>query len=96
MSRIAFPVLTALGQQTRWRAFEVLLKHGEHGLLQREIAAALGIEKNLMSVHLRILREAGLVSAEKNGREVTYRVTPKVARDAAEALLRAIDKGTGS
>lgn len=87
------PIFTALGQQTRWRAFEVLLGHGERGMLQREIAAALGIEKNLMSVHLRILKEADLVSAEKNGREVTYRVTPTAAREAAEILLRTIDGG---
>ncbi|WP_375195927.1 ArsR/SmtB family transcription factor [Sphingobium sp.] len=93
MSRPNLPIFTALGQQTRWRAFEVLLEHGEQGLLQREIAAALGIEKNLMSVHLRILKEADLVSAEKNGREVTYRVTPAAAREAAETLLRTIDGG---
>lgn len=87
------PIFTALGQPTRWRAFEVLLGHGERGMLQREIAAALGIEKNLMSVHLRILKEADLVSAEKNGREVTYRVTPAAAREAAEILLRTIEGG---
>ncbi|WP_294300990.1 metalloregulator ArsR/SmtB family transcription factor [uncultured Sphingomonas sp.] len=93
MSQPNLPIFTALGQQTRWRAFEVLLEHGDKGLLQREIAAALGIEKNLMSVHLRILKEADLVSAEKNGREVTYRVTPAAAREAAEILLRTIEGG---
>ena len=85
------PILAALGQQTRWRTFDLLLGAGERGMLQGEIAKSLGIDKNLMSTHLKILREAGLVASERNGREVTYRVTPAVAREAAATMLKAID-----
>ena len=84
-------MFSALGQATRWRTFELLLEQGDHGLLQGEIGRALGIDKNLMSVHLRIMREAGLVESERSGREVTYRVTPAAMRHAAEALLKKID-----
>ncbi|MGH6746205.1 hypothetical protein [Novosphingobium sp.] len=31
------------------------------------------------------------LSGERNGREVTYRVTPDLARNAAEIMLAAID-----
>lgn len=86
------PVLAALGQPTRWRTFELLLGVGEHGMLQGEIAKSLKVDKNLMSTHLKVLREAGLVASEKNGREVTYRVTPAIARETAATMLNAIDQ----
>ncbi|MFZ2995545.1 ArsR/SmtB family transcription factor [Sphingobium sp.] len=85
------PILSALGQPTRWRAFELLMRQGDDGMLQGEIAKGLGIERNLLSVHLKILREAGLVTAEKAGREVTYRVRPAAARHAAKSIIDLID-----
>lgn len=87
MSSTTLPVLTALGQQTRWRTFELLMRNAEDGMLQHEIADALGVPKNLLSVHLKVLQKAGLVSADRNGREVTFRAIPTVARDTAEAML---------
>lgn len=85
------PILSALGQPTRWRAFELLMRQGDDGMLQGEIAKGLGIERNLLSVHLKILREAGLVTAEKAGREVTYRVRHAAARHAAKSIIDLID-----
>lgn len=53
------------------------------GLVERA-----GISQPLVSQHLRTLREAGLVSATRAGREVTYEVTDHhvthVVRDALE------------
>lgn len=89
------PVFTALGQPTRWRTFELLLSRREAGMVQGDIARALSIEKNLLSVHLRVLREAGLVTAEKNGRQVTYRVTPQLAENAARSVLDVIGQSSG-
>lgn len=90
MEQPSLPVLTALGQPTRWRVFETLLRRGTEGMLQGDIARAIGVEKNLLSVHLRVMREAGLVTAEKNGREVTYRVAAAAAEQTAMAMLAAI------
>ena len=61
-------------------------------MLQHEIGEALGVPKNLMSAHLKILHAAGLVSKDRAGREVTYRVTPDLARTAAEIMLKVIAK----
>jgi ArsR family transcriptional regulator, arsenate/arsenite/antimonite-responsive transcriptional repressor len=91
MEPIDLPILSALGQSTRYRAFELLIRHGSEGMLQGEIAKGLGIDKNLMSTHLKIMREAGLVTADRIGREVTYRVTPATARQAAKSILDLID-----
>ncbi|NIJ16278.1 ArsR/SmtB family transcription factor [Sphingobium vermicomposti] len=92
MELTSLPILAALGQPTRWRTFELLLEQGEGGMIQGEIAKALGLDKNLMSTHLKVLKLAGLVTSEKNGREVTYRVTPAGAREAAMIILERIDR----
>lgn len=92
MSGPSFPVLSALAQPSRWRAFELLLDAGEKGMLQGEIATALGVTKNLLSAHLKTMQTAGLVSAERSGREVTYRATPGPARAMAQAILDTVER----
>jgi ArsR family transcriptional regulator len=46
----------------------------------------IGIAANLLSYHLRVLRDAGLVEASRRGRWVDYRLAP----DGLEALQAAI------
>lgn len=48
----------------------------------------LGMAPNLLSYHLRILREAGLVTGVRTGRRVDYRLDPR----GFEALREAIDR----
>lgn len=91
MKLTSLPILTALGHPTRWRTFELLLRTPE-GMLASQIADALGIYRNLMSTHLKIMREARLVSSRKTGREVLYKVTPAAARRVAEDMLKAIQR----
>jgi ArsR family transcriptional regulator len=86
------PVMSALAQGSRWHVFELLLGAGDEGMLQGEIAAKLGITKNLLSVHLKIMQSAGLVSAERIGREVTYRATPEPAMLMAKNVLHTVGK----
>lgn len=43
---------------------------------------------NLLSYHLRILREAGLVEGTRRGRRIEYRVRRSVIRDLVVELLR--------
>ncbi len=38
--------------------------------------SGLGINQSLLSHHLRVLRDAGLVEAQRDGKSVLYRVTP--------------------
>jgi len=62
----------ALADPTRLRVLEVLSR-GEHCVC--EIQAHLDpLPQNLLSHHLRVLKEAGLVLAEKRGRWVHYRL----------------------
>jgi ArsR family transcriptional regulator len=43
---------------------------------------------NLLSYHLRILREAGLVVGSRRGRRIEYRVKPVALRELAVELVR--------
>lgn len=49
----------------------------------------LDLAPNLLSYHLRVLREAGLIVGSKRGRWVDYRL----AQDAAELLAAALPTG---
>ena len=63
--------LKLLSDPTRLRVMRHLLDAPRHvGDLQSE----LDIEQSLLSHHLRVLREAGLVRSERDGKAVLYRV----------------------
>ncbi|HEX7463840.1 MAG TPA: metalloregulator ArsR/SmtB family transcription factor [Actinomycetota bacterium] len=53
-----------------------------------ELAPKLGMAPNLLSYHLRILREAGLVESSRNGRRIEYRVRPKGLEELTVELVR--------
>jgi ArsR family transcriptional regulator len=53
-----------------------------------ELQADLDMPSNLLSYHLRILREAGLVSGTHRGRRTDYRIEP----DGIEALRRQVEE----
>lgn len=44
-----------------------------------EINAAMQVESTLLSHHLKVLRDAGLVLAQRDGKAVLYRLAPDVA-----------------
>lgn len=64
--------LSALGQETRLEVFRLLVRAGAAGVPAGEIAERLGTVQNTMSSHLKILDQAGLVRAERDGRTVRY------------------------
>jgi DNA-binding transcriptional ArsR family regulator len=62
-------VFAAIGDRTRRQLLDLLAK-GERAA--GEIAAPFAISRPAVSQHLRILRDAGLVSVRKKGREQIY------------------------
>ncbi|MEE8264236.1 MAG: helix-turn-helix domain-containing protein, partial [Gammaproteobacteria bacterium] len=52
--------------------FRVLLEAGPDGLPAGEIAQRLRIAPNALSFHLTQLRDAGLVTNKRNGRQIVY------------------------
>jgi ArsR family transcriptional regulator len=61
--------LQAVAEPNRARIVE-LLAHGEHCVC--DVGGALGLSTALVSHHLRVLREAGLVGERREGRWVHY------------------------
>jgi DNA-binding transcriptional ArsR family regulator len=66
-------VLEALGDPTRRQIFESL-KTGPRSV--GELADGLPVSRPAVSQHLRVLREAGLVSDRKEGTRRLYRIDP--------------------
>ncbi len=67
-------VFEALGDGTRRRIFGMIRRRP---LGVGEIAGLLPVSQPAVSQHLRVLREAGLVRADKLGRRRIYRVRPE-------------------
>lgn len=69
VSRLA-SVFDALGEPNRCLIFRAVLKHPHANVSQ--LAQAVDISDSLASQHLKILREAGLVTRRKEGKRVYY------------------------
>ena len=69
----AITALGALAQGTRLDAFRLLVRHEPEGLAAGEVAKALDVPQNTMSVHLATLARAGLIRSERRSRVINYR-----------------------
>lgn len=67
-------LLKVLADETRLAVVRQLIDGPKH---VGEINESLGLEQSLMSHHLRILRDAGLVTAERDGKAVLYSLSPE-------------------
>ena len=68
-------LLKVLADETRLAVVRQLIDGPKH---VAEINASLGLELSLMSHHLKVLRDAGLVSAERDGKAVLYSLSPQL------------------
>lgn len=67
--------LKALGEETRLRMLRLL---SEQQLSVNEVSERLNVSQYNVSKHLRILREAGLLESEKQGKQRLYAVAPNL------------------
>jgi ArsR family transcriptional regulator, arsenate/arsenite/antimonite-responsive transcriptional repressor len=86
-SKLALASLGALAQETRLDVFRLLVQAGPEGLPAGEVAQRLGIVQNTMSAHLKILAQAGLVHAARDGRIIRYRADMTGFRDLLSYLM---------
>jgi DNA-binding transcriptional ArsR family regulator len=77
-------VLTGLADPTRRRLLDVLSARG--GATATEAATELPVSRQAVVKHLGVLDRAGLVTAERRGREVRYAVRPAPLESAATWL----------
>ena len=65
--------LSALAQQSRLQIFRQLVVAGNTGMTPTQISAALGLPGTGLSFHLKELANAGLITQERDGRNLIYR-----------------------
>ncbi len=65
--------LAALAQGMRLRIFRALVGAGPQGLTPGALALTLGVPPSTLSFHLKELMHAGMVSQEREGRNLIYR-----------------------
>jgi len=81
-------ILKALADETRMKILTLLLRHQ---YCVRALAGELGISEAAVSQHLKILREAGLLTGEKKGHFMHY----DVSRDLLHELAGEIEALAG-
>jgi len=69
----ALAALSALAHPTRLATFRTLVRHEPDGLSTGQLVEALELRQSTFSTHLAVLAKAGLVRAEKRGRNVIQR-----------------------
>ena len=79
----------ALSDETRIQVLE-MLRHGERCVceLQDELDAA----QSRLSFHLRVLKEAGLVSDRREGRWAYYRIVPDALSEVHDLAIGLLPK----
>ena len=65
--------LGALAQESRLRVFRTLVVAGPLGLTPGALCEELGVAGTTLSFHLKELTHAGLVSQQRDGRNLIYR-----------------------
>lgn len=80
----------ALADPTRRRILELLARRD---LTAGEIANEFPIAFPSVSRHLGVLKDAGLVDAEREGQFIRYRLNTTVYQDVLRYLMRVLGKG---
>lgn len=91
--RISAEVLRALAHPLRMRILEFIDQHERINVNQ--IYSTLGLEQSITSQHLRILRSAGLVSTERHGKFIEYRLSYGKLSATKKAIDRFIQQQEG-
>ena len=86
--------LGALSQETRLKAFRLLVRSGTDGLAAGRIAEALDTPHNTMSSHLSILVNAGLVGSRRESRSIIYSIDFDGTRELLTFLMEECCQGS--
>lgn len=89
----AVGLLAVVADPVRWRLLARLADAGTHCVC--ELQPVGGVAPNVLSYHLKVLREAGLVTSAKRGRWVDYTLAPDAPARIAAALPTSSAKALG-
>lgn len=86
--------LHALAHETRLRSLQELARAGDGGLTAGVLAKRLDVQKNALSPHLSLLQRSELVTSEKSGRNITYRVRAEALVNLSNGLRAMVGKAS--
>lgn len=81
------PMFAALSDPIRLRLFDLVRGAGDTGICSCDLAEPLDRSQPTISHHLKVLREAGLVEARRDGTWIWYSVGPR-ALDAVSRFIQ--------
>lgn len=84
----AIASFAALSQDTRLKAFRLLVNQEPEGLPAGEIARRLFVPHNTMSAHLAILARSGWVTSKRQSRQIIYRASLSHMQAVIQFLLQ--------
>jgi DNA-binding transcriptional ArsR family regulator len=84
----ALATLAALAHPTRLAAFRLLVKHEPDGLSTGQLVDESGLSQSTFSTHLAVLAKAGLVTADKQGRQQIQRANIDALRELMTFLAK--------
>lgn len=84
----AIIAFNALSQETRLRAFQLMVRAGPEGLPAGVLSEQLRTPHNTMSFHLKHLLNARVVSARREGRSIIYSANFDTMRDLIGFLVK--------
>lgn len=76
----------ALGDPVRLRLLSILATSGDGAVCACDLVAPVGKSQSTVSHHLKILREAGLVTSERRGTNIWYAAVPAALDALRDAL----------
>ena len=80
--------LAALSHPKRLATFRLLVRHEPDGLSTGDLVAELQLTQSTLSTHLAVLAKAGLVTAEKRGRQQIQRASIDALRRLMTFLVK--------
>ena len=86
-------VFKALSDPTRRRVLQLLR---DKPMSAGDLSEQFDVSKPTMSAHFAVLREAGLVHAEKAGKQVLYHLQLSVLEDALLGFMQSFGQGEGA
>ena len=80
------PIIAAIADPVRLRILSMLAASPDGQACGCDIETPLGLSQPTVSHHLKILREAGVIEGQREGRWIHYRVVPEMLAEIRDAL----------
>jgi len=84
----AVSLFDALSQETRLKAFRLLVQAGQQGLPAGALSEKLGTPHNTMSFHLNHLSNSGIINSRREGRSIIYFANYEVIHGLISFMVR--------